>query len=1440
VAINPKSSRGQRKVFQSNIPNTSDATSKKSQQRVEKKSSRKKTQKSEPPVSPGKLNNNRQNKAKALPAKAPVPDSHYFETQVAVLNALLNSSDNILSIVDRTYQLINFNSKFVDTVRGLYHNRPQVGYSLRDFYTVEKDWKAAKQILDRALKGETVELESFRGDHPYHRKKFKATYSPIFAKNGAVIGVLTRARDITTQWKLEQDYQHMENLLDAVTKGTRVIICAIDTDYRFTFFNSAYQEEMVRLTGKEIWIGESLLDALADDPAQRKIAQEEWRIVQGGKSTHRTMKFPGAKGDQAVYRVLHTPLLDSKGHQVGAGEVAFDITRQMKMEEALQESEEKYRLLYEHNMDGIFLTAPTGEIFAANQAACKMLQRTEEEICRIGRAGVVDLKDPRVYAAIEGRRKTGRFFTEMTLIKADGSHFEAEVSSFIFKDSHGNQRTSMIVHDITERKKREFELARLNRTLRAHSNSNQAILRAKNSLEYMQQVCQIVLEDCQYAMVWIGLVENDRYKSVQPVAHAGFEEGYLETLKITWADAPRGRGPTGTAIRTGKVCFCRNMLTDPKFEPWRAEAIKRGYASSMALPMKSDGKVVGAITIYSREPDPFSPEEVTLLEELTSDFSFGLNTLKLREEKEKGEVVQRWLASFPEMNPQPIVEVDADGKVFYQNSASRMLMPDLEEKGKAHPWLLLLDHYFEESRSAKSSLDPAEVELRGSHYLQNFKFFPEVNRIRIYGMDISKRKRVESDLKQSEEKFRSLFETMNEGFLLCEVIYDQKDKAVNTRLLDCNLAAMKIMGIPREKAIGSLTTELFHLEKPPFIDITSEVARTGVAQRFESFFEPLQKHLSISATSPAPGRFSLIVSDSTANKQAELHQTWLASFPDNYPWPIAEVDPEGRVFYQNPACRVLFPDLEKMGKSHPWLTYLSEYFEEANSESSNIPSKEVKVGGTYFLQINSYIAESHRVRIYGTDISSRKRAEAAQAWLASFPDIYPWPIIEVDIEGRVFYQNPACRMLFPDLVEKGKNHPWLRHLDLYFDEANIGESLIASRQVQMGDTHFLQTNNYIPETRRVRIYGTDISTRVHAEENRDRLAAILEATPDMVATFTLEGIFLYLNKAGRDMLGLSPQDDVSAYRIGQHMPEWSTQMLSHEAIPQALRQGSWAGETMIIDKNGREVPISQSLLVHRDANGEIAFLSTVARDISQRKQIEDALLQSGAELEQRVKERTQELNESHEKLRQQIEERQRLADSLHDAVNQSLFSAGLIAEVLPRLWERDHEEARKSLQDLRRLTRGAQAEMRALLNELRPSMITDNSLDYLLGILAETFSGRTNIPVSLSVPKDVKLPNDVKTVFYRVCQEALNNTGKHANASLVQICLTQHEGVTDLQISDNGCGFDPNDANISHYGLGMIRERMRSIHGQLSVVSKKSKGCMIHILWPEQSVREEE
>ena len=197
-----------------------------------------------------------------------------------------------------------------------------------------------------------------------------------------------------------------------------------------------------------------------------------------------------------------------------------------------------------------------------------------------------------------------------------------------------------------------------------------------------------------------------------------------------------------------------------------------------------------------------------------------------------------------------------------------------------------------------------------------------------------------------------------------------------------------------------------------------------------------------------------------------------------------------------------------------------------------------------------------------------------------------------------------------------------------------------------------------------------------------------------------------------------------------------------------------------------------------------------------------------------------------------LEERQNLARNLHDAINQSLFSAGLIAEVLPRLWEREPEEARRSLEDLRRLTRGALAEMRSLLVELRPSAITDTEMGDLLQLLGNAFTGRTNIPVVVTVTGDGMLPAEIQVVLYRICQEALNNIAKHAKASQVKIDVLQESGAFELHIRDDGRGFNTADQTPpGHYGLSMMRERAETVGATLTVTSQVGQGTEIAIHW---------
>jgi PAS domain S-box-containing protein len=204
--------------------------------------------------------------------------------------------------------------------------------------------------------------------------------------------------------------------------------------------------------------------------------------------------------------------------------------------------------------------------------------------------------------------------------------------------------------DITETKKAQEELLRLNRTLNAHSKSSQAMMHSTNEFNYLNAVCKIIIEDCGHSMVWVGYAETDKHRSVKPVAFFGFDKGYIDQMNITWDESNRGRGPTGTAIRTGKPSVCKNMLTDPEFKPWRKAALERGYASSLVLPLMSDGKPFGAISIYSKEPDSFSDPEINLLSDLADDLAYGISFLRLTEaERAAARAVKESEAKLKEM-----------------------------------------------------------------------------------------------------------------------------------------------------------------------------------------------------------------------------------------------------------------------------------------------------------------------------------------------------------------------------------------------------------------------------------------------------------------------------------------------------------------------------------------------------------------------------------------------------------------------------------------------------------------------------------------------------------------------------------------------------------------------------------------------------------------------
>ncbi len=215
------------------------------------------------------------------------------------------------------------------------------------------------------------------------------------------------------------------------------------------------------------------------------------------------------------------------------------------------------------------------------------------------------------------------------------------------------------------------------------------------------------------------------------------------------------------------------------------------------------------------------------------------------------------------------------------------------------------------------------------------------------------------------------------------------------------------------------------------------------------------------------------------------------------------------------------------------------------------------------------------------------------------------------------------------------------------------------------------------------------------------------------------------------------------------------------------------------------------------------------------------------------------------RLREQTEraaaaaERSRLARDLHDAVTQTLFSASLIAEVLPRLWERSPDIGRQRLEELRQLTRGALAEMRTLLLELRPATLTEVGLADLLRQLTEAITGRARVPVVLSVEGQRYLPPDVQVALYRITQEALNNVAKHASASRAAVILRYQPTGVVLHISDDGRGFILEQTSSDSLGLNIMRERAEAIGAQLRIESEPAQGTQVMVVWTDSHQMEE-
>jgi PAS domain S-box-containing protein len=341
-----------------------------------------------------------------------------------------------------------------------------------------------------------------------------------------------------------------------------------------------------------------------------------------------------------------------------------------------------------------------------------------------------------------------------------------------------------------------------------------------------------------------------------------------------------------------------------------------------------------------------------------------------------------------------------------------------------------------------------------------------------------------------------------------------------------------------------------------------------------------------------------------------------------------------------------------------------------------------------------------------------------------------------------------------------------------------------------------------------------LATEHLLQESETKYRELVENSASIILEMDTSGNITFLNRYAQEFFGFTEEEIMGRNVVGTIVPPIDSYGENvAEKISDLVKRPEFyeANENENMKKNGERVWIAWTNRGIYDPSGKLKEIHCIGIDRT-------AQVKMAASQAQKNKEEAA------------AAERTRLARDLHDAVSQTLFSTSIIAEVLPKLWEKNPDEGHRRLEEIRQLTRGALAEMRTLLFELRPASLADAELGYLLHQLSESITGRSRIPVDVLVEGECDLPPEVKVAFYRITQEALNNVAKHANAGHAHVKLSCKTDEVSLSISDDGTGFDINEVQGGSLGLGIMRERAKGIGAELKIDSRTGEGSKIEVI----------
>jgi PAS domain S-box-containing protein len=721
--------------------------------------------------------------------------------------------------------------------------------------------------------------------------------------------------------------------------------------------------------------------------------------------------------------------------------------------------------------------------------------------------------------------------------------------------------------------------------------------------------------------------------------------------------------------------------------------------------------------------------------------------------------------------------------------------------------------------------------------------------------DITARKQREEALRASEEKYRSLFESMAEEVHFWALVRDEAGEIETWRLVDANPPTLESWGrTSLDEVRGKTTDEIFGPGATEhYLPVVRRIFSEGVSHTYEDYFPHLDKYFRFTSV-PVGEYFITTGADITAvrkaNEALRVSEERFRVLFEGHGAAMLLIEPDsGRILAANEAAARFYgyPREQLQAMTIQQINLLPPEEVAAERRRAAGRSKSVFVfphllanGEVRFVEVySSSVTIQGRPTLFSIihDVTERRRAEEALertrsmlaeaqriAHLGSFEYIAATrTTVWSEEESRIYGLDPAGPSPeYEDMLAECIHPDDAALLHETFTEALSSASVyeLEHRIVRPdGSVRWVYDRAYPylgEDGDLLRYMGAtlDITERKEAEEAlrmaHERLRRFVDADIVGVVIADAAGGVVETNDYYLRLIGFT-RDEFEQGKVDWRAitpPEWRA--VDERALAELRAAGTCTPfEKEYLRRDGTRVSV---LIADAVLPGPQEEIASFVLDITERKRTEEALRESEAE-------------------RTAQQERARLARDLHDSVSQAIFAAALEAEALDLAAECGDVRIGPSAKQVCRLCRGAQADLRAMLLELRGERLEDIPMDQLLRQLVEATEGRTSAGIELAVRGSSVLPPDVRLAFYRVAQEALNNVARHAKAQNARVEVELSGAGGSLQVRDDGRGFEPRDFGSEHFGIRSMRERAAEVGADLDVTSAAGQGTCVTLRW---------